>query len=156
MNTVTSPRPFPPNGASNGTMLEKSAPSFSEKSFSDYHMYTLSQPVTIDENSKKQIEFIPKVYNLAVRKYNLIAINSGGYSETNLKASNRIEFRNSKTNKLGIPFPKGTVRVFKTDSADGSLEFIGEDSINHTPKDESITIKTGNAFDITADKIITR
>lgn len=91
---------------------------------------------------------------MTVRKYNLLTINSGGYAETDLKAGNRIEFRNSKTNKLGIALPKGTVRVFKTDSADGSLEFIGEDSINHTPKDENITIKTGNAFDITANKIV--
>lgn len=51
--------------------------------------------------------------------------------------------------------PKGTVRVFKTDSADGSLEFIGEDSIDHTPRDENITLTTGNAFDITADKVAT-
>ena len=54
---------------------------------------------------------------------------------------------------MGMPLPKGTVRVFKTDKADGSMEFIGEDSINHTPKDENITIATGNAFDITANKI---
>lgn len=60
---------------------------------------------------------------------------------------------NSEKNGLGIPFPKGTVRVFKEDSADGSLEFIGEDSINHTPKDENLTIKTGNAFDIVSDKV---
>ena len=60
---------------------------------------------------------------------------------------------NTKENKLGIPLPKGTVRVFKEDSADGSLEFIGEDSIDHTPKDENITLTTGNAFDISADKI---
>lgn len=54
---------------------------------------------------------------------------------------------------MGIPLPKGTVRVFKEDSADGSLEFIGEDSIDHTPKDENITLTTGKAFDISADKI---
>ena len=57
---------------------------------------------------------------------------------------------NSKTNGLGIPLPKGTIRVFKTDKADNSLEFIGEDSINHTPKDQKITTTTGNAFDIVA------
>lgn len=54
---------------------------------------------------------------------------------------------------MGIAFPKGTVRVFKEDNADGSLEFIGEDSINHTPKDENLTINTGNAFDIVSKKI---
>lgn len=53
---------------------------------------------------------------------------------------------------MGIPFPKGIVRVFKEDEDDGSLEFIGEDSIDHTPKDENITLTTGNAFDIVASK----
>ena len=75
-----------------------------------------------------------------IRKYNQININSGSYSQTNLKASNKIQFANTKENKLGIPFPKGTVRVFKTDQDDGSLEFIGEDRIDHTPKDENITL----------------
>lgn len=101
------------------------APSFSEKSFSDYHLYTLSEPVTLNENSQKQVEFIPKAYNVKVRKYNLISVGAGGYSQPNLKAANKIEFSNSKVNKLGLPLPKGTVRVFKTDDADNSLEFVG-------------------------------
>ena len=70
----------------------------------------------------------------------------------NLDVQNYIRFFNSENNGLGIPFPKGTVRVFKTDEDDGSLEFIGEDSINHTPKNENITINTGKAFDIVANK----
>ena len=101
------------------------------------------------------MEFLEKVYNINVRKYNYITVGAGGYSENNIKASNKIEVSNSESNQLGVPLPKGTVRVFKTDAADGSLEFIGEDSINHTPKDENITLTTGNAFDITADKIAT-
>ncbi len=75
--------------------MNDNAPSFSEKSFSDYHMYTLSEPVSLNNNSQKQVEFIPKVYNITVRKYNQISINAGGYSQTNLKASNKIELRNS-------------------------------------------------------------
>lgn len=97
------------------------APEFSEKSFSDYHMYTLSQPVTLNEASQKQVEFIPKVYNVPIHKYHKVTINAGGYSENQLKATNVVRLLNSKTNKLGIPFPKGTVRVFKSDEADGSL-----------------------------------
>jgi hypothetical protein len=88
-------------------------------------MYTLSQPTTLNENSQKQIEFIPKVYNIAVKKYNVISIRTGGSEERNLKASNKVDITNTKVNKLGIPFPKGTVRVFKADEADGSLEFVG-------------------------------
>lgn len=96
-------------------------PQFSEKSFSDFHLYTLSQPVTLNENSQKQVEFIPKAFNVKIRKYNLISISAGGYSQAKLKAANRIEFSNDKTNKLGLPLPKGTVRVFKADDSDNSL-----------------------------------
>ena len=150
VNTLNSFSPRPVAMAMMKGVVRDTAPSFSEKSFSDYHLYTLSEPVSLNDNSQKQIEFIPKVYNLKVRKYNLISISAGGYTEKHLKASNKIEFENTKANGLGIPLPKGTVRVFKADKADNSLEFIGEDSINHTPKNEKITIATGNAFDIVA------
>lgn len=73
----------------------------------------------------------------------------------NLKAAIKLQFQNTAANGLGIPFPKGTFRVFKTDDSDGSLEFIGEDSIDHSPKDENITVKIGNAFDIAAGKQVT-
>lgn len=110
------------------------APSFSEKSFSDFHLYTLSEPVTLQEKSQKQVEFIPKVYGIAIRKYNYISISAGGRNQENLKASNKIQISNSEANKLGMPLPKGTVRAFKEDEEDNSLQFIGEDSIDHTPK----------------------
>lgn len=57
------------------------APEFSEKSFADYHLYTLSAPVTLNESSQKQVEFIPKVYGVPIRKYNEISINAGGYGQ---------------------------------------------------------------------------
>jgi len=75
----------------------------------------------LNENSQKQVEFIPKALNALIRKYNLITVSAGGYSQNNLKAANKIEFMNEKKNRLGIPLPKGTVRVFKTDDADNSL-----------------------------------
>lgn len=123
VNTVA-PAPFaiPMMAMSNkvgGAMV--SAPSFAEKSFADYHMYTLSEPVSLTESSQKQVEFIPKVYNVPVRKYHLVNVNVGGYSAKNIKAQNKVEFKNSKDLNLGIPLPKGTVRVFKRDKDDGSL-----------------------------------
>lgn len=130
------------------------APSFSEKSFADYHLYTLSRLVTLNQSSQKQVEFIPKVFNIPVDKYHEVRISSGGYNEQNINAKNFVKFLNSQKNGLGIPFPKGTVRVFKEDKADNSLQFIGQDRINHTPKDENITIGTGNAFDIVSEKIV--
>ncbi len=90
-------------------------PTFSEKSFSDFHLYTLSEPVGLNDNSQKQVEFIPKVYNINLRKYNLISISAGGYDQRNLKAANKIQLTNNKANKLGLPLPKGTISVFKTD-----------------------------------------
>ena len=60
--------------------VEDSAPSFSEKSFSDFHMYTLSEPVTLNDNSQKQVEFIPKAYGIKVRKYNEVRFTAGGYT----------------------------------------------------------------------------
>lgn len=98
-----------------------SAPEFSEKSFADYHLYTLSEPVTLSEASQKQVEFIPKVYGVSLRKYNQITINAGGYTQTDLKAASKVDFQNVEESGLGIPFPKGTFRVFKEDEADGSL-----------------------------------
>ena len=115
-------------------------------------MYTLSKPVTLNESSEKQVEFIPKVYNVPIRKFNQILINAGGYSQNNIQASSKIRFNNTKSAGMGMPLPKGTVRVFKEDTADKSLEFIGEDSIQHTPKDENVTLTIGNAFDVKADR----
>jgi hypothetical protein len=134
-------------GSGNGT------PSFSEKSFSDFHLYTLSEPVTLEENSQKQVEFMAKAYAVNVRKYNFLTVSAGGYTEESIRVSNKIEVNNTQANQLGQPLPKGTVRVFKADEVDGSLEFLGEDSIDHTPKDEQVTLTTGNAFDITANKV---
>ena len=63
-----------------------------------------------------------------------------------------IEFKNSKENKLGIPLPAGKVRVYKQDPADKALEFIGEEQIDHTPKDEDLSLQIGNAFDIVGER----
>lgn len=91
-----------------------------------------------------------KVYNVTLRKFNQITVNTGGYNIENIQVVNRIQFNNSKEVGLGIALPKGTVRVFKEDPSDKSLEFIGEDSIDHLPKNENVSIKTGNSFDIVA------
>jgi len=66
-----------------------------------------------------------------------------------------IEFKNSKEAKLGMPLPKGKVRVYKRDAADGDLEFVGEDQIDHTPKDEELKLYVGDAFDLVGEKTVT-
>jgi len=114
---------------------------FQEKSFAEYHMYTLGRPSTINENQVKQIELIEPAIGVPVTKYFLYMVGAK-------RPRVMIEFENAKKNKLGIALPRGKVRVYQRDEADGSLEFIGEDLIDHTPRNEKVKLYIGDAFDI--------
>ncbi|MDD4892325.1 MAG: DUF4139 domain-containing protein, partial [Phycisphaerae bacterium] len=118
---------------------------FVEKTFAEYHMYTLPRPATVNDNQVKQIELIEPALGVPVTKFYEYRPNVG-VKKVNVK----VEFDNKKENKLGIALPKGLVRVYKKDD-DGSLEFVGEDAIDHTPKDEKVTLYIGDAFDIVAE-----
>jgi len=137
---------------------------FEEKSFMEYHMYTLGRKSTINNNQVKQIEFIEPAEGAKAKKIYVYERSDywnprGG--DQSKKVMVKIEFENKKENKLGIALPKGKVRVFKKDPsslrsagagpADGSLEFVGEDEIDHTPKDEKLSLYIGDAFDIVAE-----
>lgn len=122
------------------------APGFAEKSFFEYHLYTLNHPATLPDNSTKQLELFPTAYSIPAEKeliYN-------GQQDT--KVAVYLKFKNDKKYGLGVPLPAGRIRVSKRDEADGNLEFIGEDVIQHTPKDEEIKIKLGNAFDVVGER----
>ncbi len=121
------------------------AAGFEEKSFMEYHLYTLGRPSTINNNQTKQIEFIPPVKNIPAKKIYLYEP-----QKNNKKVQIKFEFENKKELGLGIALPKGKVRVFKKDT-DGSLEFVGEDEIDHTPNKEKLSLYIGDAFDITAE-----
>ena len=131
-------------------------PSFKEESFSEYHIYTLNRPSTIKQNQTKQISLLD-AHDIPVAKkfvyYGADYYYRNRYGEviSNQKVGVFLEFANKKENDLGIPLPKGTVRVYKHDS-EGSLQFIGEDRIQHTPKGEQVRIKLGNAFDVSASR----
>jgi len=114
---------------------------FQEKSFAEYHMYTLGRPSTINENQVKQIELIEPAIGVPVTKFFLYHVGAK-------RPRVMVEFENTKQNKLGIALPRGKVRVYQRDEADGALEFIGEDQIDHTPRDEKIKLYIGDAFDI--------
>ncbi|MFA5094105.1 MAG: DUF4139 domain-containing protein [Candidatus Omnitrophota bacterium] len=132
---------------------------FEEKSFFEYHMYTLQRPATIKNNQNKQISLL----NTSGAKVNkeLIFDPSKGknywwyYSDKGetLKENARVELEiaNSKDNNMGMPLPQGKVKVYKKD-ADGSLQFIGEDAIDHTPKDEKIRLYIGDSFDVVGER----
>ncbi|MDO9578552.1 MAG: DUF4139 domain-containing protein [Candidatus Cloacimonadales bacterium] len=116
------------------------SPEFEEKAFHDFHMYTLSENVSINNNQTKQLRLFPVKTVKAKSKYTYQT-----YSE---EIISKIEFTNSKKEGLGLPLPKGTVKIYKKDTADDQLEFIGEDNIDHTATDEKVTLTTGKAFDL--------
>ncbi|MEA5001129.1 MAG: hypothetical protein VB017_04520 [Endomicrobiaceae bacterium] len=137
--------------------------SFQEKSFFEYHMYELGRKTTLKSDEKKQIEFASSqsvpfdkkyVYdgtgmsNFSFNKYSRSA--KDFWQQTNKKVNVKIEFKNDKSSNLGIPLPKGKMRVYKNDGK--NIEFIGEDFIDHTPENELISLNLGDAFDITGDR----
>ncbi|HEY4744548.1 MAG TPA: DUF4139 domain-containing protein [Desulfuromonadaceae bacterium] len=144
-------------GAGMPMPLAAPAPQFKEEGLFEYHMYTLQRPSTIKENQSKQISLL-SADNIPVKKEFLLAgaayyyqgIQNGEIAKKQ-KVGVYIELENREKNHLGMPLPKGTVRVYKQD-ADKALQFVGEDAIDHTPKDEKLRIKMGEAFDVVADK----
>jgi hypothetical protein len=127
----------------------------SQEALFEYHLYTLERPTTIAENQTKQVALmsasaVPVKKELLLEGQNYYY--SGQYGELGqkLKTGVFVEFTN-KGGGLGIPLPKGIVRVYKKDSQ-GNAQFIGEDRIDHTPKNETVRLKLGDAFDVTADR----
>jgi hypothetical protein len=136
-----------------------------EKTFEDYHLYTLPQPTTLHDRETKQVEFLRASGVQAKRLYVYdgaeIGTNYAGYqdvrniqqygTQSNPHVWIMREFVNSVANHLGIPLPAGRVRFYRQDQ-DGQVEFTGENQIEHTPKDETVRLYTGNAFDIAGER----
>ncbi len=142
------------------------APGFEEKSFFEYHLYTLGRPTTLPDNSTKQIELFAPARNVPCEKvmvYYGLASRYGGFYQnpmtdrnfgiqSNKKVDIYLRLKNEKDVGMGMPLPSGRIRVSQRDDADDTLEFIGEDKIDHTPKDEEILIKLGSAFDVVGER----
>lgn len=143
---------------------------FQEKSFFEYHLYTLGRPTSIPDNSTKQIELFDAARAVPTEKvlvyYGLdeqfrysywgSPMNDRNFgTSTNKKVDTYLRFKNTKENGLGIPLPSGRIRVSKLDPADASMEFIGEDVIDHTPQGEEVLVKMGSAFDVVGERIQT-
>jgi hypothetical protein len=121
---------------------------FQERGFFEYHLYDLQRPTTLAQNETKQISLFETPGIKITKKY---YYGSGYYYGNNSgKVAVIVEFNNTKENGLGIPLPKGKIRIYKTDGE--SNEFIGEDLIDHTPNKEKIKLKIGNAFDVLAEE----
>ncbi len=132
------------------------APQFKEDEFFEYHIYTLQRAATIKDNQTKQISLInadtvPVKKELLYYGARYYYYNQHGQTITNQKVGVFVEVANTEKNNLGMPLPKGTIRVYKHDK-EGSLQFVGEDSIDHTPKDEKVRIKLGDAFDVVGNR----
>lgn len=121
------------------------APQFEEKPFFEYHLYTLMRPATIKDNEIKQVSLFPS----AGVKTNKIYTYDGLQDDKNVRVE--LEFKNAQSEGLGMPLPEGKIRVYQADE-DKSLEFVGEDKIDHTPKDEKVRVFLGNAFDIVGER----
>jgi hypothetical protein len=115
-----------------------------EKSFDEFHLYTLGNPVTLRDKETKQVEFVRATGVKAARVYVYDGADRDGDAG---KVQVYREFKNSAANKLGLALPKGKVRFYSQDG-DRQLEFVGENRIDHTPKDEVIRVLTGNSFDL--------
>jgi len=152
-------RPMPVMEAMQGRhdmAVKAAAPQFAEESFFEYHLYTLDRPTTVKDNQTKQLSLF-QASGIPVRKKLLLVgqpwFYRGQYGTIaqDEKVAVVLELVNSAKDGLGIPLPKGIVRVYKKDRS-GAQQFVGEDSIDHTPKDETVRLKVGDAFDVVADR----
>lgn len=151
--------PAPPETMAMASTVEAAPapPQFQQEAFSEYHLYTLGQRTSIQNNESKQISLLT-ASGIPVEKALVVEGDPDYYHNPQGDGNATPEpvqvyyrFKNDEKSGLGMPLPAGTVRVYQADSK-GGLQFAGEDTINHTPKDESLKIYTGNAFDVVCER----
>jgi hypothetical protein len=130
---------------------------FRSEGFFEYHLYTLDGRTTVKDNQTKQLTLLSAADVPVEKRY--IYYGAAGFQRTQYgvpissqKIGVYLDIRNTKDNRLGVPLPKGRVRVYKAD-ASGSQQLVGEDWIDHTPKDERVRIKMGEAFDVVGERV---
>jgi hypothetical protein len=153
-----------------GMLMESDmAAAVTEKSFDEFHLYTLARPTTLRSGEQKQVEFVrgervnaPRLYvydGASLESYyGWDPISARGEPSYGTQCNKKVwvmrEIENRAENGLGIPLPAGRVRFYRQDD-DGRLEFVGENSLDHTPKDELVRLYTGNAFDVVGERTAT-
>jgi hypothetical protein len=147
--------------AMNMAMDEAAAPPVTEKAFDEFHLYSIARPTTLHDHETKQVEFVhaEKMYAPTIYVYD----GAAGYqfyglnydqnygTDGNKKVTVMREFKNAETNQLGIALPAGKLRFYRRDD-DGQLQFVGENTIDHTPRNETIRVTTGNSFDLVGER----
>jgi hypothetical protein len=145
-----------------GRAMSENGPAVSEKAFDEFHLYSIARPTTLHNRETKQVEFVhaekvfaPTIYvydgSSDYRFYGGLNESENYGTDSNKKILVQREFVNAKTNHLGIALPAGKLRFYRRD-ADGQLEFVGENTIDHTPRNETIRVTTGNAFDLVGER----
>jgi len=151
------PKPAPEGyGYAMAKVSRAEAPQFQEQGLFEYHLYSLQRPTNVLQNEKKQVNLLSAA-GIGVNK-KLIFFGQqywyrGQYGQvlSNQKVGVYLDIQNSEQNRLGMPLPKGTLRVYKADKS-GAKQFVGEDAIEHTPRDEKLRVKMGDAFDVVGDR----
>ncbi|HZI32638.1 MAG TPA: hypothetical protein VFF11_09860, partial [Candidatus Binatia bacterium] len=133
----------------------------SEKAFDEFHLYSIARETTLHDHETKQVEFVhaEKVYAPTIYVYDGatgyrfygLNLNQGWGQTDNKKVLVQREFKNAETNHLGIALPAGKLRFYRRDD-DGQLQFVGENTIDHTPRNETVRVTTGNAFDLVGER----
>jgi len=140
---------------------DEAAPAVTEKAFDEFHLYSIARPTTLHDHETKQVEFVhaekmfaPTIYVYdGAAGYQFYGLNydRGWGQSDNKKVLVQREFKNAETNQLGIALPKGKLRFYRRDDG-GQLQFVGENVIDHTPRNETVRVTTGNAFDLVGER----
>jgi hypothetical protein len=141
---------------------QAAAPAVTEKAFDEFHLYDIARATTLHDHETKQVEFVhaekmfaPTIYVYDgasdYRFYGGMNTDQGYGQSDNKKVIVQREFRNAETNQLGIALPAGKLRFYRRDS-DSQLQFVGENTIDHTPRDETVRVTTGDAFDLVGER----
>ena len=161
VNRVQQPSPRVLNMAMEAKAADDAG--FAEQAFDEFHLYTLGRRTTLPNNSTKQIELFDQAKKVPAQRLLVLSnafmgFGGGRYEDRNFPATGEnkvdayLQFRNDKASGLGLPLPAGRIRVSRLDAGDSSLEFIGEDAIDHTPRDETVRVKLGSAFDVVGER----
>jgi hypothetical protein len=137
--------------------MAAAAPQMSQEAFSDYHLYTLARKTSVNNSETKQVSMLGATAFPVQKRYvvegQAFYYHNAQHPGAPLKDVVQVfyQFKNEEKAGLGMPMPSGTVRVYQSDSK-GGVQFVGEDRIDHTPKDEAINLKIGNAFDVICER----
>jgi hypothetical protein len=149
-------------GAMDAMSVPGAAPAVTEKAFDEFHLYSIARPTTLHDRETKQVEFVhaekmyaPTIYvyegSSDYRFYGGLNYDQGYGADGNKKILVEREFVNAETNQLGVALPAGKLRFYRRDD-DGQLQFVGENTIDHTPRNETIRVTTGNSFDLVGER----